>query len=111
MSGDGGESELVGTVFGEADPRVVRFDGYRLEFRPEGRLLVLRNRDVPGVVGKIGTILGDAGANIANIHLARDASQENALAVIRLDQDPAPAVLEMLGSLPEVESVRLVDAG
>ncbi len=111
VTGDGGDSELAGTVFADSDPRVVRFDGYRLEFRPEGRLLVLQNRDVPGVVGKIGTILGDAGANIANIHLARGASQEKAMAVIRLDQEPEPAVLESLGSLPEVDSVRLVDAG
>ncbi len=111
VSGEGGASELVGTVFGQSDPRVVRFDGYRLEFRPEGRLLVLQNRDVPGVVGKIGTILGDAGTNIANIHLARGNSHREAMAVIRLDQEPGPGVLEALGALPEVERVRLVDAG
>ncbi len=109
VSGGGGESELVGTVFGEADPRVVRFEGYRLEFRPEGKLLVLQNSDVPGVVGKIGRLLGDAGTNIANIHLARE--NGSAMAVIQLDQEPPSSVLESLGALPEVKRVRLVDAG
>ena len=60
--------------FGDREPRVVEFGGYRLEFRPEGKLLVLENRDVPGVVGKLGTLLGDAGVNIADIHLARQRS-------------------------------------
>ncbi len=108
-SGDAGDSELVGTIVGEADPRVVRFEGYRLEFRPEGRLLVLENRDVPGVVGKVGTLLGDAGANIANIHLARDAA--GAVSVIRLDQVPSADILEALGALPEIKRVRVVDLG
>jgi D-3-phosphoglycerate dehydrogenase len=109
VKGESGESELAGTIFGDADPRVVRFETYRLEFRPEGKLLVLQNRDVPGVVGKIGTLLGEAGANIAEIHLAREAKRDLAMAVIRLDQEPAGAVLESLGALPEVARVRLVE--
>ena len=65
--------------------RVVQFEGYRLEFRPKGYLLLVRNEDVPGVVGKVGTLLGDAGANIAEIHLARSQEDHPAIAVVRLD--------------------------
>ena len=48
MVGDRGELEIAGSVFGERYPRVVRFGGFQLEFRPAGRLLVLHNLDVPG---------------------------------------------------------------
>ncbi len=111
LAGEGGQVELAGTLFGEADPRVVGFEGYRLEFRPEGRLLFLRNRDVPGVVGRLGTLLGEAGVNIAEIHLARRDGGGDAVAVLRLDQEPGPVVLEALARLPEVSQVRLVDLG
>jgi D-3-phosphoglycerate dehydrogenase len=106
--------DVHGTLFGERDPRVVRFGGYRLEFRPEGKLLVLQNRDSPGVVGKLGMLLGEAGVNIADIHLARREDghgEPQALAVLRLDQEPSDELLEKLVAIPEVESVRRVDLG
>ncbi len=91
LSGEGGKVDLAGLVVGEGDLRVVEFLGYRLEFRPNGRLLVLENRDVPGVVGRIGTTLGEAGVNIAEIHLSRHEDAGEALAVLRLDQTPERA--------------------
>jgi D-3-phosphoglycerate dehydrogenase len=111
LSGRDGEPvDLDGALFGQADLRVVRFAGFRLEFRPEGRLLVLENRDVPGVVGRLGTILGDAGVNIADIHLARReaAGEAEAVAVLRLDQDPPAPALERIRALPEVHRARVV---
>jgi len=111
VGGEGGEVEVAGTLFGERDPRVVSFEGFRLEFRPAGRLLVLRNQDVPGVVGRLGTLLGEAGVNIADIHLARRDGEPDALAVLRLDAQPSEQALERLRALPEVNSARLVDLG
>jgi D-3-phosphoglycerate dehydrogenase len=111
LTGEKGSLEVAGTVLAEAAPRVVRFRGFRLEFRPSGKLLVLQNLDVPGVVGKVGTLLGDAKANIAEIHLAREANKENAIAVVRLDAAPEAEVLEALAELPEINSVQLVDLG
>jgi len=110
----GGRVELDGTLFGQADPRVVRFGGFRLEFRPAGKLLVLENRDRPGVVGRLGTLLGEAGVNIADIHLARrgaPAGEALALAVLRLDQAPSDELLASLLALPEVQSAHRVDLG
>ena len=104
LSGGGRSVELGGTLFGDRDPRVVRFENYRLEFRPEGNLLVLENQDRPGVVGKVGTLLAEADVNIADIHLARRGQE--ALAVLRLDQEPTPALLDKLKALPEVKSAR-----
>ncbi len=111
LSGSGRKVSVQGTLFGERDPRVVEFEGFRLEFRPEGKLLVLRNQDVPGVVGKIGSLLGEAGVNIGDIHLARQGrgGQEQALAVLRLDEEPPARTLEALVELPEVTWARVVD--
>ena len=74
-----------------------------------GRLLVLHNQDVPGVVGRIGNLLGDAGINIAEIHLARTSEKDEAMAVLRLDQVPSDEVIESIAELPEMLDVNLVD--
>jgi D-3-phosphoglycerate dehydrogenase len=107
--------EIDGTLFGERDLRIVRFGGFPLEFRPEGKLLFIENRDVPGAVGKIGTLLSEYGVNIADIHLARrpvdDKGELEALAVLRLDQDPTDELMKDLAALPVVRSGRRVDLG
>ncbi|HTQ80898.1 MAG TPA: ACT domain-containing protein, partial [Thermoanaerobaculia bacterium] len=115
LTGGGRRVEVDGTLFGDADPRVVRFGGFRLEFRPEGQLLVLENHDQPGVVGKLGGLLGEAGVNIADIHLARrtapDGGETVALAVLRLDQEPGEEVVTRLRALPEVKSAHKIELG
>ncbi len=98
--------EVAGALFGGTDSRVVGFGGYRLEFHPEGNLLFLENRDVPGVVGQIGLLLGDAGVNIVDIHLSRRESTGEALAVLRLDHALRPEVLEQLRALPAIARAR-----
>jgi D-3-phosphoglycerate dehydrogenase len=109
VEGDAGSFELAGFLFGEREPRVALFDGFPLEFRPTGRLLVLRNRDVPGVVGQLGTILGEAGVNIADIHLARRDDPGEAVAVLRVEGEVAEATLEKIRALDAVRSARVVD--
>jgi D-3-phosphoglycerate dehydrogenase len=109
VGGDAGEVDLAGALFGERDARVVRFRGFRLEFRPEGCLMVLSNRDVPGVVGRLGTLLGEAGVNIAEIHLARVEGGGEAMAVLRLDQQPPADVLARIAALPEIRAVQVAD--
>jgi len=78
-----------------------------LEFRPEGTIVFLKNRDVPGVVGKVGTILGEAGINIADFSLARGEGSK-AAAVIAVDSAPPADVLERLRRAPAIEDVRVV---
>lgn len=114
VEGANREVAVTGTLFAGDEARIVRFGDFPLEFRPEGRLLVLRNRDVPGVVGKLGTLLGNAGVNIADIHLARRrraTGEVDALAVLRLDHAPTAEVLAQVRALPEVERAELVDLG
>jgi len=109
----GGDREvrLEGTLFNDDDPRVVGFGNYRLEFSPGGTLLVMQNRDVPGVVGRLGTTLGEGGVNIAEIHLAREAGGQAAMAVVRLDSEPADEILVAIRAFDEVEDVQVVVLG
>ena len=80
-------TSVAGTFFG-AKPRIVQINGQHIEARPEGVLLLLENRDVPGMVGKIGSLLGERGVNIATMSLSRDAAGGKALTVINLDSTP-----------------------
>jgi D-3-phosphoglycerate dehydrogenase len=107
LSGAGAAASADATLFTGRDARVVQVDGLPLEFRPEGTVVYLRNRDVPGVVGSVGTILGEARVNIANFSLARG-SGERAAAVIAVDSAPPDAALERLRGLAAVEEVRVV---
>jgi D-3-phosphoglycerate dehydrogenase len=106
-SGTGRAGTADATLFAGHDARVVAVDGLPLEFRPEGTVVFLRNRDVPGVVGSVGTILGEGGVNIADFSLARGNGKE-AAAVIAVDSPPPPDVLERLRRAPAVEEVRVV---
>ena len=105
---DAGETRVAGALLGDSHARIVRIDDFRVDVPPRGTLLVLRNHDVPGVIGRVGTMLGNAGINIAGYHQSRLDAGGDALAVVNLDERVDPAVLDALGGLPEVKSVRQV---
>jgi len=105
---DAGETRVAGALLGESHPRIVRIDDFRVDMAPRGTLLVLRNQDVPGVIGSVGTVLGNAGINIAGYHQSRLDAGGDALAVVNLDGRVEPAVIEALGRIPEVNRVRQV---
>jgi D-3-phosphoglycerate dehydrogenase len=107
LSCGGASTRADATFFAGLDARVVAVDDLPLEFRPEGTVVFLKNRDVPGVVGSVGTILGEGGINIANFSLARGRG-EGAAAVIAVDSPPPESVLERLRAAPAVEEVRVV---
>lgn len=106
-SGDGGV-RVGGAVLGETHGRITRIGAFRVDIAPRGTLVVLRNRDVPGVIGRVGTLLGEAGVNIAEYHQARLQAGGEALAAISVDTPVAADVLERLARLPEVRDVRQV---
>lgn len=103
-----GERLLGGVLFGGSEPRLVRVDHYTLEARPEGVLLVMQNKDVPGVIGQIGTILAAYEVNIGEWRMGRDAPGGEALCVINLDSEPQAAVLDALEKITAVTQVKLV---
>ena len=106
-----GASHATATVIHGEQPRLLEFDGIDIEAPLEGNLLVCRNLDVPGVVGRIGTILGQQGVNIANFALGRDrsgAKPVKALSVVQVDAPVSKAVLEALTSIEALLDARLV---
>jgi D-3-phosphoglycerate dehydrogenase / 2-oxoglutarate reductase len=97
---------VAGALLSEKYPRVIRIDEYHVDVPPRGTLLVLRNRDVPGVIGRVGTILGDAQINIGEYHQARLEAGGDAIAAITVDGRVPNAVMDKLRALPEVLDVR-----
>src|SRR5205807_7863654 len=107
-----GRVRVAGALVGNSHGRVVRVDDYHVDVAPEGWMLVIKNRDVPGVIGRVGTLLGQAGINIGSYHQARRATPgTDALAAITVDQALTNGVLEHLGHAPDVLDVRLVHFG
>jgi D-3-phosphoglycerate dehydrogenase / 2-oxoglutarate reductase len=104
-----GESRVAGAVVAGRHPRIVRIDRFRIVVRPRGSLVILRNRDVPGVIGRVGTLLGAAGINIAEYHQARLQAGAEALAAISVDGTVSDQIMAALAALPEVLTVAQVE--
>jgi len=89
IAGSTGEETISGTVFGifggGREGRITEINNFRIEAIPRGYMLVIHNRDVPGVIGRVGTILGERGINISAFHLGRRERGGEAMAVIELD--------------------------
>ena len=107
-----GRVRVAGALVGNSHGRVIRIDDYHVDVAPEGWMLVIRNRDVPGVIGRVGTLLGQAGINIGSYHQARRAAPgTDALAAITVDQALTNGVLDHLAKAPDVLDVRLAYFG
>jgi len=92
VSDGGTEIGVCGTLFADEDARIVRIDGYRVDAIPGGRMMITRNTDEPGVIGHIGSVMGDHDVNIAAMFNARETIGGEALTVYNVDQEvPEPA--------------------
>jgi D-3-phosphoglycerate dehydrogenase len=103
-----GECQVAGTLFGRNDPRLVSINSHRLEAVPQGCMLVVRNDDQPGVVGQIGTFLGQHRINIAQLYLSRKQAGGVAMSVIQVDEELDAATLAGLGRVPHILSVKQI---
>ncbi len=98
-----------GTILGKRhQPRIVRLMGQPVEIIPEGILFLMNNKDRPGIVGHIGTLMGKHQVNIASMSLSRDNAGGQALTVLNLDSVPPPAVLTEIQQDPHISNVRVV---
>jgi D-3-phosphoglycerate dehydrogenase / 2-oxoglutarate reductase len=104
------ELSVEGTVVSDGSPRILSFDGIDLEAPLEGTLLLTRNRDVPGVIGQIGTALGNLGVNIATFALGRRSPVHGAeaVAMVRLDGIVNESVAEKIRAIPSITEARLI---
>jgi D-3-phosphoglycerate dehydrogenase len=106
----GGEQTASGTLFGPGqEGRITEINGFRLEAIPRGHMLVTRNRDVPGVIGHIGMVLGEHAVNISRFHLGRRERGGEAMAVIETDAPLETDALDQLRSFEPVISARQIE--
>jgi D-3-phosphoglycerate dehydrogenase len=104
----GGSRTVVATLFSDDEPRLVQIDGYRVDVRPEGLILVTRSYDRPGFIGRIGTLLGEHGINIATWRTGRDKAGGLAISFIGVDTDIPEPVIKIVQDFELVMSVKKV---
>ena len=102
------EFSASGTVFPGEGARLIRLNNYRLEAELEGVNLIIQNLDKPGVIGLLGTTLGDFNVNIANMHLSRTPDRDKAIAIIRIDEEATDKAMETLREHPNIISAQQV---
>ncbi len=102
------ENRVAGTLFGRGDLRIVHIGSYRIEAVPEGQMIVMQNNDQPGVVGSVGTFLGDHKVNIAQLYLSRNRAGGTALAVYQVDGALDAKTLDELAKVSHVLSVKQI---
>lgn len=105
---DGSKNWVGGTLFTRERPRIVLINDKSFDVVPEGNLIVIENRDVPGIVGSVGTLLGKHAINIAQMTWGRTEAGKDAITVINVDQDVPRHVLDELTRLPNILSAKLI---
>jgi D-3-phosphoglycerate dehydrogenase len=98
-----GENRLAGTVFGKNEPRLVRMNTFRLEALPSGPMLFVYNKDVPGVIGALGTTLGEHGVNISRMTVGREKEQGRNIILLNTDNPVSKELLKTVLQLEHIE--------
>lgn len=99
---------IMGTLFANKEPRIVKMDKFYVEAIPDGYMLVVSNKDVPGVVGKLGTLLGKQGINIAEMSFGRDKKTNEAISLLNVDSEVPKDVIEKLKKEDDINDVKQV---
>ena len=104
----GKDVSAAGTLNSKKEPRIIQVDNFPMETVPEGDMLVLMNNDKPGVIGGIGTLLGQNGINIARMQFGREKQGGLAMSVVSIDSAVSDELMGKIRKLPNVLSVKLV---
>src|SRR6187401_2399037 len=107
----GGRGITVGGTVAGGEARITRLGGYRLDMEPTDVMLITRHTDKPGMVGRIGAMLGEADVNISAMHLARTRPREDALMILALDDDVSPKVEAAIRDLDAVLDLWVIRLG
>ncbi len=99
---------VAGSIFKKDEPRIVRIDEFNLEAVPKGHMLITYNQDRPGLIGLLGTVLGEAGVNIAAMTFGREKPMGSAIMVLNLDSEVPKGLLEKLKQIPDIHDVKSV---
>jgi len=101
-----GEKSVAGTLFGNGQPRLVEMFGIKVEADLDGDMLYIVNEDAPGFIGRVGSLLGEAGLNIGTFHLGRRSAGGEAILLLSMDAAIPEAVLGAASKLPGVKTVK-----
>jgi D-3-phosphoglycerate dehydrogenase len=104
-----GENTVVGTVFGRHEPRLVRLNTFRLEALPSGYMLLVYNNDVPGVIGALGTTLGNGKVNISRMTVGREEASNQNIILLSTDDLVTKELLAKVESLENITSAQVLD--
>jgi D-3-phosphoglycerate dehydrogenase len=104
-----GENVLAGTVFGKKEPRLVRFNTFRLEAVPSGPMLFVYNQDKPGVIGRLGMTLGENGINIARMTVGQEAEHGRNIILLNTDELISKDVLQKVKALPQIDDAMVLE--
>ena len=100
--------DIAGTLYGDNRPRIVNIKGINMEAELGRHMLYVTNKDKPGFIGALGSVLGNSGVNIATFHLGRHDAGGEAIALIEIDSDLTAETLNAVCNLPNVEKVKLL---
>jgi len=104
-----GENMLAGTVFGKKEPRLVRLNSFRLEALPAGPMLLVYNKDVPGVIGALGTVLGANGANISRMTVGREEASDQNVILLNTDSLVDKTLLAKVLDLADIDDAMVLE--
>ena len=108
VSVNGQKQRLDGSVFDQSRPRLVNVNGYDMEVMPQGTMLFIENRDMPGVIGHVGSFLGTENINIAAYFLSRTDEDDLAFSVVRVDSQLSETLLTGLSEIEHIQSVKQI---
>ncbi|MBI2174354.1 MAG: phosphoglycerate dehydrogenase [Candidatus Omnitrophica bacterium] len=108
VSNDGTRLSIQGTLSARREPRIVKIDRYLVEAVPTGFMLIIKNQDKPGLIGQLGTLLGESQINIAGMTNGRDEPGGRAITVVNIDQPVPSNVLEKVKKLQHVLDAKLI---
>lgn len=106
---ENGSHHLSGTLYSESGPRIVELDGYPIDMPSEGVLLFTRHKDQPGMIGRIGTFLGDAQVNIAGMQVGRRESGGEAIMLLAVDRSVSTDVIQQIEQVDGISMVRAIE--
>ena len=103
-----GKNLVMGSLFTKTDPRIIRINNFYVDLVPKGHLVYISNKDLPGVVGDIGTILGKNDINIAGMTFGRIKAGGDAITVLNIDGEPAPEAVQKLRKSKNINDVKIM---
>ncbi|MBI5246290.1 MAG: phosphoglycerate dehydrogenase [Elusimicrobia bacterium] len=106
---DKGPVSVSGAVLAPGEPRILKLGGLLIDVRPQGKMIVIANNDAPGVIGRVGTLLGKAGVNIADMRVGRRSAHGEAVMVLNVDDEASPSVRAELTRLEGIRRVHWVE--